>query len=317
MLNNLFRVNFYWGRFLYLSLSLILFCSGCALQSSLVDLEEGVDTIQKRQQELLLLSEKLNEMSKTGGPSTPVASLEGRAMLLEKINRLEEQLRSLEGRIEEEGQKGLTSMRTLDDQAHQVNSLPNRIDLLEKRVTTLESRGGFQARAESGTTTRTESGTSTVTEGGTKDEGKNEKGDAPRKSAVVSPTEAYRLAYNDYLRGNYSLAVMSFQNYIEQYPTSTFLPEAFYWLGQSHYNQGEYEEAILFLEQVYIRYPTHEKVPSAKMKEARALIEMKEQERAKALLLAVIEQYPQSNEAFMAKEALSNMNSPIPQPKSK
>ena len=300
MLNNRFEISRH-NRFSRLVFGMVLFCSGCALQSSLVDLEEGVQTIQKRQQELLLLSEKLDAMNKTSTSSpTQAASLEGRAMLLEKINVLEEQLRVLEGRIEEEGRKGLVSMRTLDDQTHQVNLLPSRLDLLEKRVSALENKSG-KADTPSQISPQSEGG-------GTRGEEKSEKGGVTERQGAVSPSEAYRLAYNDYLRGNYSLAVISFQNYIEQYPSSAFLPDAFYWLGESYYNQGQYDEAILFLEQVYVRYPTHEKVPSAKMKEARALISMKEPERAKALLMDVIDQYPQSNEAFRAKEVLAGLN---------
>jgi len=297
MLSNPFTMaGFYQRGALFL---VSLFFSGCALQSSVVDLEEGIDTIQKRQQELLLLAERLDTMNQTQDKSA--SSSEGRAMLLEKINRLEEQIRSLEGRIEEEGHKVSDSMRTLDDQTHPVHVLPNRIDLLEKRILAMEGKEGNVPPPTRVPPSPSQEGGETQE----KEEGKKERG---IQGGIVPPTEAYRLAYNDYLRGDYSLAVISFQNYIEQYPNSTFIPEAFYWLGQSYYNKGNYKEAVIFLEQVYMRYPNHENVPRAKTKEAFALVELKEIERAKALLLDVVEQYPQSDMALRAKDELSRLN---------
>jgi tol-pal system protein YbgF len=102
--------------------------------------------------------------------------------------------------------------------------------------------------------------------------------------------------------------MISFQNYIDQYPHSASIPEAIYWIGQSHYNQGAYKEAIGFFERVEANYPAHDKVPNALLKEAFSYIELGQPDRAKEILSRLIERFPQSNEAYRARDTLSTLS---------
>ncbi len=262
-----------WGLLFF------VFLSGCALQSSLVGLEEEIGKIQKTQQEFVLRAETLEKeieaLSATlsSSASSQPMNVKGTTALLGEIDRLETQLRTLEGLIEKGQLQLLQATQRMDNQAHRTDLLLGRVDAIEQRLVTKESE--------------------VETPG------------APTSQA--SPTEAYNLAYNDYLKGNYDLAILSFQNYLTQYPNSNFVPQAIFWIGQSHYNKGAYPEAITFFEQIGKNYPDHDRAPNALFKTALSLIELGKLDDAKERLKKVIAMFPESNESNLAKDRLASL----------
>src|SRR5580765_8467203 len=46
-----------------------------------------------------------------------------------------------------------------------------------------------------------------------------------------NPTDAYRIAYNDYQSGKYDLAIVGFRNYVFQFPKSETAPQAQFYIG--------------------------------------------------------------------------------------
>ncbi len=309
MLNNILKT----ASFLFL----FLISLGCALQSSLVDLEQEVNKTQKMQQELAQLRGELQKMTRTLMEKTQAESPEGNAMLLEKINRLEEQLLYMEGRLEKGEQQISTLTEITDDRAHRAESIPSQIDTLLNQVNTLTRRiEQIEKSAATMPPSREESRIAPREESRLppQEEKREEDKKGIEGGSTTSPSEAYRLAYNDYLRGNYNLAIISFQNYITQYPNSSFVPESIYWMGQSYYNEGMYKEAAHFFEQVEKRYPAHEKAPNALLKTGLALIKLKEPDQAKKRLWQVVERHPQSDIALQAKAYLSYIDGVGPSP---
>jgi tol-pal system protein YbgF len=309
MLNNISKT----AGFLFL----FLVSFGCALQSSLVDLEQEVDKTQKMQQELAQLRGELQKMARSITEKTQAESPEGNAILLEKINRLEEQLLYMEGRLEKGEQQVSTLAETTDDRAHRAEAIPSQIDTLLNQVNILTKRiEMLEKPATPPPSPREESPVAPREEPRLppKGEGRGEEKKGMEGGTPASPSEAYRLAYNDYLRGNYNLAIISFQNYITQYPNSTFVPESIYWMGQSYYNEGMYKEAAHFFEQVEKRYPAHEKAPNALLKTGLSLIKLKEPDQAKIRLWQVVERHPQSDVALKAKAYLSYIDGVGPSP---
>jgi tol-pal system protein YbgF len=132
-----------------------------------------------------------------------------------------------------------------------------------------------------------------------------DKPDAGTSGALLPPTEAYTLAYNDYLRGNYDLAILGFQNYLTTYPNAASVPQAIYWVGQSYYNKAAYADAVTYFEQIENRFPQHDMAPNAMLKRGLSLVELSKLDLAKSVLKGVIERYPQSNEANLAKDKLA------------
>jgi tol-pal system protein YbgF len=255
-----------------------LFLGGCALQSSLVTLEQAMEEGTGREQELKddldalrkLVGSLEKEVHAEKKPANNNKNSKGLADLIGQVNSLKAQLRQLEGRIEEGNRKASEAMRTADDQTHLVQTFADRLLALEKRLPT-------------------------------------DKPDAGTSGALLPPTEAYTLAYNDYLRGNYDLAILSFQNYLTTYPNAASVPQAIYWVGQSYYNKAAYADAVTYFEQIENRFPQHDMAPNAMLKRGLSLVELSKLDLAKLVLKGVIERYPQSNEANLAKDKLATL----------
>ena len=256
------------------SLCLIFFLSGCALQSSLVtleqDMEAGNEQVQQLEGDLDTLRQQVEKHVQQMRAEKPKNNNQkGISDLLGEMDYLKEQLRRLEGRIEEEGRKSSEAMRVTDDRSHEIEQLLGKISSIEKRLPP--------------------------------------ENNANLPEPSLSPTEAYTLAYNDYLRGNYDLSILGFQNYLTQYPNSTHIPQALYWIGQSYYNKAAYADAVSYFEQVDNRFPKHELTPNALLKMGLSLAELSKVDLAKTTLQKVIDRFPESNEAQLARGKLETM----------
>jgi tol-pal system protein YbgF len=150
----------------------------------------------------------------------------------------------------------------------------------------------------------------------------------PPRSAPTSrgpqPSDLYQTAYIDFSKGNYTLAIAGFQEFLRRFPDSDLADNAQYWIGESQFsfarayqNQGDQEKAKQALEQavqefrkVVLTYPRGDKVPTALYKEAVALTELKQTSLAEARLRYLVENFPQSEEAPLARDRLTAARSP-------
>ncbi|HKP00724.1 MAG TPA: tol-pal system protein YbgF [Nitrospiraceae bacterium] len=124
---------------------------------------------------------------------------------------------------------------------------------------------------------------------------------------TITPTSAFNLAYNDYLNGNYDLAVAGFQRFVKDFPGTSLTPNAYYWLGESAYQQKDYVRAMQSFEYLTTEYPGNEKVPAALLKSGLAAGETGDLAKSKKNLKRVIEEFPTSDEAKLAKNKLADI----------
>ena len=124
---------------------------------------------------------------------------------------------------------------------------------------------------------------------------------------VLTPTASFNLAYNDYLKGNYDLAVAGFESFLRQFPTTSLAAHAQYWIGESYSNKREYRSAVDAYERVVNNYPKSDKVPIALYKAGAGYAELADTAKARSLLKRVIEEHPQSDEAARAKQKLADL----------
>jgi tol-pal system protein YbgF len=131
-------------------------------------------------------------------------------------------------------------------------------------------------------------------------------GGAPHSRAPgpTDPEALYQSAYDDYLRGNYDLAVASFEEYLETFPNTELADNATYWIGESYYREGHYRQAIDQFERVLRRYPRSEKVAGALLKKGYAYLELGERSQGVVQLQYVIREHPTSDEANIARDRL-------------
>ncbi len=119
-----------------------------------------------------------------------------------------------------------------------------------------------------------------------------------------NPEQLFAVAYSDYSRGNFALALSEFQRYIETYPESEMADNAEYWVGEILYGQKRYEDAIEVFSHVYNISPRGDKVAIALYKRALTLAEMGRRDDAVAQLNALVKAYPDRQESELAKQRL-------------
>jgi len=128
--------------------------------------------------------------------------------------------------------------------------------------------------------------------------------DSGTPAIQADPQELYQRAYDDYLRGNYDLAVEEFDEYLSSFPNTDLADNATYWIGECYYRQGKYRQAIDQFDKVLRRYPRSDKVPGALLKKGYAYLELGEQSQAIVQLQYVIREHPSSDEANIARDRL-------------
>jgi tol-pal system protein YbgF len=124
---------------------------------------------------------------------------------------------------------------------------------------------------------------------------------------TISPQEAYSVAYNDYLKGNYDLAVDSYKLYRSQFPESPLADNALYWIGECRYSQRKFEEAIDAFDELILTYPQGDKVAAAYLKKGLSFIELGKKPEALAALKILVVKYPLEEESKIAQDKIREL----------
>ncbi|HIE65211.1 MAG: tol-pal system protein YbgF [Nitrospira sp.] len=266
---------------------------GCALQSNMVEIEYDVEALRKHRWELQgrleHLEKKMREVSSGGLTDKKKQSAE----MVVQVDDLKTDFQVLSGLVSEDRHHFSGISKRMEDQSFRAQDLLNRLEDLESRLFAVEA-SGFPKKGQ---------------------EFHEERTVLPGKKIkilglgnVLSPTEAYNLAYNDYLKGNYDLAIISFKNFSDQYQKSALIPQSIYWTGESYYGKKFFSKAIEYFDRLRKEHPRSEKVSSALLKIGFAHLELGDRVKARIHLKRVIEQFPNSNEALLAKDQLAALN---------
>lgn len=133
--------------------------------------------------------------------------------------------------------------------------------------------------------------------------------------------ESYKAAYLDFTKGNYTLAIAEFREFVRRHPDASQADGAQYWIGESYFSMGRaaasagqaekareaLEQSVQEFRKVFVSYPRGRQVPAALYKEALALLELKQVKVAQARLQYLVDNFPQSEEAPLARERLKNL----------
>ncbi len=141
----------------------------------------------------------------------------------------------------------------------------------------------------------------------------------PQQPGGPQPGDTYQAAYLDFSKGNYSLAIEGFREFVRRFPDADHADDAQYWIGEAYFSlasmagsQGAAEKVEPALEQavqefrkVIVNYPRGDRVPAALYKEALALLALKRQSLARSRLEYLLDHFPRSEEAPLARERLA------------
>jgi TolA-binding protein len=133
--------------------------------------------------------------------------------------------------------------------------------------------------------------------------------------------ESYKAAYLDFTKGNYTLAIAEFREFVRRHPDASQADGAQYWIGESYFSMGRaatsagqaekareaLEQSVQEFRKVFVNYPRGRQVATALYKEALALVELKQVKVAQARLQYLVDNFPQSEEAPLARERLKNL----------
>ncbi len=123
----------------------------------------------------------------------------------------------------------------------------------------------------------------------------------------TDPDQLYNIAYLDYTRAEYDLAIQGFQRYLKYFSDTELSDNAQYWIGECYYSKKMYPDAVLEFEKVATNYPQGNKVVSATYKIGLAYESMDEAKKAKEYYKKVFDNFPNSPEAKLARERYNSL----------
>ncbi len=125
--------------------------------------------------------------------------------------------------------------------------------------------------------------------------------DPQQTASLGSESDAYKIAYDHVLTGDYKLAETEFTSYISAYPKSSRLPDANFWLGEAQYSQAKYNEAAKTFLNAHQTYGKSPKAPEMLLKLGMSLAALDNNETACATLKEVPRRYPSAAKAVLSK----------------
>ncbi|HPR63212.1 MAG TPA: tol-pal system protein YbgF [Thermoanaerobaculia bacterium] len=130
-------------------------------------------------------------------------------------------------------------------------------------------------------------------------------------SVIVPPESLYQQAYQDYLQGNYELAISGFDDYLKEYPETETSDDAHFYIGECHYAMKKYSDAIKAYDRLLVRFPSSELAPAARLKKGFSFFAMGDKPQGVVEMQYVIYEYPNSEEARKAKSRLEELGIPV------
>jgi tol-pal system protein YbgF len=130
---------------------------------------------------------------------------------------------------------------------------------------------------------------------------------APASGGEASDESLYNQAYNDYVQGNFDLAIQGFTAYLGGNPGGSRAADAQFYMGDAYSAQSKLREAIIALSHVIDEFPASDKVASALYKRGTAQLAMQQTDNAIADFRDVVEKFPESPEAERAQSQLRSL----------
>lgn len=218
-----------------------------------------------------------------GAPSSGTAPMSGAGAgdLQLRLNDLEDQLRMLTGRVEDQGHK-------LDQTNMDLESFKEANDMRLQDIQKGTARDVPPAAATTATSTAATAASSTSA--------------AP---TVMLPTGTPQVQYDfaiDLLkRGDFPKARDSFKQFLQQHPKDALAGNAQYWLGETYYVQGQYKDAADSFLKGYTTYSKSSKAPDSLLKLGMTLAALKQKDAACATFGQLKEQFPSASPAIVAR----------------
>lgn len=211
--------------------------------------------------------------------------------LLFSLQQLQDEVRMLRGALEEQQHK---VERLEQQQRERYRDMDRRISLLMSAVPD-DALLAAQSNQEQPKPT---AGLPNVAD--------NAELNASVEGVTAGDAAAYDKAYSHVRQREFDQAEKSFELFLNDYPNSSLVPNAWYWLGEVKLAQGKVEAATSAFNQVVTGYPGHAKAADALYKLGVLSERGGDGAAARALMKRVQDEYPQTSAAGLARSFLSN-----------
>ncbi len=122
----------------------------------------------------------------------------------------------------------------------------------------------------------------------------------------VDAKKLFDRAFKDMASGDYSLAILGFNEYVKTFPETDLTDDAQFWIGECYYRQKDFTVAAAEYGKVEKNYSNSDKMPSALYKLGRCYGELGESAKAKKYFEETASKFPDTQEAELATEKLQN-----------
>lgn len=126
---------------------------------------------------------------------------------------------------------------------------------------------------------------------------------ATQAASDGSESDVYQVAYAHVLSGDYGMAENEFRDFIDRYPKSNKIADANFWLGEALYSQGNFNEAAKTFLNAHQAYSSSPKAPEMLLKLGMSLAALDNTDTACATLREVSKRYPKASRAVVSKVA--------------
>lgn len=276
---------------IFISLSVLMVLSGCAMQSDVISLddrlaqsEQRYAEAEKKNKELQAKLDQYNKILAQDDEALRSKTASQHAML----DSLGEKIQILNGKLEETDYLLKQKIKTFEDLSHErgtkLETLDKAVSSNKDRIVRIEKYLNFESMS------------ATYVK-------------APEKpiKGKLSEDEIYRAAKQAYDQGDFEAARDGFKKIVKQYPKSKNADNAQFWIGETYYREKWYEKAILEYQKVIEKYPKGNKMQASLLKQGFSFFNLGDKANARLILSELIKKYPKSNEAKIAKRKLKEL----------
>jgi tol-pal system protein YbgF len=126
-------------------------------------------------------------------------------------------------------------------------------------------------------------------------------------TAEANEKAAYTRAFNILKEGNYTLAITTFREFLQNFPSGKYADNSQYWLGEAIYATRDYKTALAEFNKILTDYQDSPKRKDAEIKIGFTYYELKNWAAARQALEGVVQNYPDTTNARTAQQRLERM----------
>jgi tol-pal system protein YbgF len=129
----------------------------------------------------------------------------------------------------------------------------------------------------------------------------------PSATSVEIEQTAFNKALNEFREGRYPEAIAGFQRFLNTYQSSQRAGEAQYWLAEAHYVSRDYAAAKDAFIGLGLHYPQSNRLPDALLKLGYIYGDRGDTERAREVLEKLVQDYPNTQAASLGQRRLQSL----------